>query len=35
MLTIAHRVNTILDADRVMVIEAGRVVEFDKPLHLM
>ncbi|KAI8747945.1 multidrug resistance-associated protein 1 [Biomphalaria glabrata] len=32
---IAHRINTILDCDRVMVIEAGQIVEFDDPQTLL
>ena len=35
VLTIAHRVNTILDSDRVMVLDAGRVAEFDAPQTLL
>ena len=31
VLTIAHRLNTIMDYDKVLVINGGRVVEFDKP----
>ena len=31
VITIVHRVNTILDYDRVLVLERGRVMEFDKP----
>ncbi|XP_046746877.1 ATP-binding cassette subfamily C member 4-like [Diprion similis] len=34
VLTIAHRLNTIMDSDRVLVMEAGRVMEFDHP-HLL
>eukprot|EP00026_Physarum_polycephalum_P000551 Phypoly_transcript_00552.p1 GENE.Phypoly_transcript_00552~~Phypoly_transcript_00552.p1 ORF type:complete len:1441 (-),score=206.09 Phypoly_transcript_00552:79-4401(-) len=34
VLTIAHRINTILDSDRVMVLDHGRVVEFDTPQEL-
>lgn len=33
-LTIAHRLNTIMDSDRVIVMEAGQVKEFDIP-HLL
>ncbi|KAF9384340.1 hypothetical protein CPB97_005742 [Podila verticillata] len=35
ILTIAHRIRTIADFDRVIVMSAGEVVEFDKPLALM
>lgn len=35
VLTIAHRIGTIRDCDRVMVLEAGRVVEFDSPAELL
>jgi len=31
VLAIAHRLNTIMDYDKVLVLDAGRVVEFDKP----
>ena len=35
VITIAHRLNTILDSDRVLVMHEGRVAEFDSPNKLM
>ncbi|KNE67331.1 hypothetical protein AMAG_11802 [Allomyces macrogynus ATCC 38327] len=35
VLTIAHRLNTIIESDRVLVMEAGQLVEFDEPLALL
>lgn len=35
MLTIAHRLNTIIECDRVLVMDAGRVCEFDEPVKLL
>ncbi|NXT74733.1 MRP7 protein, partial [Zapornia atra] len=34
VLTIAHRLNTILDSDRVLVMQAGKVAELDSPTRL-
>ncbi|XP_051881362.1 ATP-binding cassette sub-family C member 10 [Pristis pectinata] len=31
VLTIAHRINTIMDSDRVLVMDAGTLKEFDSP----
>lgn len=35
VLTIAHRLNTIMDSDRAMVLSDGKVVEYDTPLSLL
>uniref|UniRef100_A0A8C8M6V6 ABC-type glutathione-S-conjugate transporter n=1 Tax=Oncorhynchus tshawytscha TaxID=74940 RepID=A0A8C8M6V6_ONCTS len=34
VLTIAHRLHSILDSSRVMVLDAGKIVEFDSPSTL-
>ncbi|EAT34168.1 AAEL013567-PA, partial [Aedes aegypti] len=35
VLTIAHRLNTVMDSDKVLVMDAGRCVEFGTPYELL
>ena len=35
IITIAHKIKTILKSDLVMVIDQGKVLEYDNPVKLM
>lgn len=35
MIVIAHRINTVIQSDRVLVLSFGEIQEFDSPQNLM
>ncbi len=35
MLTIAHRISTVIDSDRILVMDKGCLIEYDHPFKLL
>jgi ABC-type multidrug transport system fused ATPase/permease subunit len=35
VITVAHRLNTIINYDRILVLKDGQVAEIDTPLNLL
>ena len=35
MITVAHRLNTVIKSDKILVMGFGKVIEFDTPEKLM
>ncbi|RKP26795.1 P-loop containing nucleoside triphosphate hydrolase protein, partial [Syncephalis pseudoplumigaleata] len=35
ILTIAHRINTVMDSDRILVLDGGQIAEYSSPTALV
>jgi len=35
VITVAHRLNTVINSDRILVLEGGMLKEFDNPRELL
>jgi ATP-binding cassette, subfamily C (CFTR/MRP), member 1 len=35
VLTIAHRINTVVDSDKILVLNKGTIAEYDSPANLL